>query len=160
MIEDSEWWEFFPSSLSPFGYNETTAHEYYPLDRNSSNLKWFKWSNYEYPDLNVEKVIPANKLPENIGDIPDDILNWAIECDVTNRPFRITAQELDFYRKNSIPIPKIHPDQRHIDRLAKTDPRKIYHRICDNCSVDIQSCYSEEKQKTVYCEICYNSEIY
>jgi hypothetical protein len=33
----------------------------------------------------VEKVIPANMLPNNIADIPNDILNWAIECEVTKK---------------------------------------------------------------------------
>jgi hypothetical protein len=28
-----EWGEFFPSSMSPFGYNETVAQEYYPMTR-------------------------------------------------------------------------------------------------------------------------------
>jgi hypothetical protein len=27
----NEWGEFFPTWLSPFGYNETVANEYYPL---------------------------------------------------------------------------------------------------------------------------------
>lgn len=26
---------------------------------------------------------------KSITDIPDDILNWAIECEVTKKPFRI-----------------------------------------------------------------------
>ena len=33
MISTGEWGEFFPSSLSPFGYNETVAQEYFPLTR-------------------------------------------------------------------------------------------------------------------------------
>ena len=33
MIQDGEWGEFFPSTLSPFGYNETVAQEYFPLTR-------------------------------------------------------------------------------------------------------------------------------
>lgn len=56
-------------------------------------------------------------LPEDISKIPDDILNWAIECEVTKKPFRIIKQELEFYRKHNIPIPRRHPDQRYIDRL-------------------------------------------
>jgi hypothetical protein len=28
-----EWGEFFPTSLSPFGYNETVAQEYFPMMR-------------------------------------------------------------------------------------------------------------------------------
>ena len=34
-MSDGEWGEFFPASLSPFGYNETVANEYYPLSRDS-----------------------------------------------------------------------------------------------------------------------------
>jgi hypothetical protein len=33
MIQTGEWGEFFPASLSPFGYNETVAQEYFPLSR-------------------------------------------------------------------------------------------------------------------------------
>jgi hypothetical protein len=36
MIADGEWGEFFPSHVSPFGYNETVAMEYYPVDRNEA----------------------------------------------------------------------------------------------------------------------------
>jgi hypothetical protein len=33
MQKAGEWGEFFPASLSPFGYNETHAQEYYPMTR-------------------------------------------------------------------------------------------------------------------------------
>jgi len=83
----------------------------------------------------VDKIIPANKLPENIADIPDDILNWAIECEITKKPFRIIKEELEFYRKHNLPIPRRHPDQRHLDRMSLRNPRKLFERICDcpNC---------------------------
>ncbi len=32
MKADWEWWEFFPSSISPFWYNETVAQEYFPIN--------------------------------------------------------------------------------------------------------------------------------
>jgi len=38
MIETGEWGEFFHPSLSPFGYNETVAQEYYPL-QNVQNVQ-------------------------------------------------------------------------------------------------------------------------
>ncbi len=31
MMASGEWGEFFPASISPFGYNESVANEYYPL---------------------------------------------------------------------------------------------------------------------------------
>ncbi|NUJ97278.1 hypothetical protein HGA92_00650 [Candidatus Gracilibacteria bacterium] len=200
MMKTGEWGEFFPSSLSPFGYNETVAQEYYPLtrrdvipakagiyenenissetglegkinyiDREGNTYKTlqeagkrpvFKWSNYEAPFPKVEKIIPASKLPENIADIPDDILNWAIECEVTKKPFRIIKEELAFYRKHNLPIPRRHPDQRHLNRMSLRNPRKLFARICDNCKKDIQTTYAPERPEIVYCEECYNKEVY
>ena len=80
----------------------------------------------------MEKVIPASKLPTDISSIPDDILNWAIECEVSGKPFRIIKQELEFYRKHGLPIPRRHPDVRHLDRMKLRNPRKLYDRSCDN----------------------------
>ncbi len=162
-----EWWEFFPSSISPFGYNETVANEYFPLARDVAlqhlSEDWkqlFNWSDYETPFPKVEKIIPASKLPENISEIPDDILNWAIECEVTKKPFRIIKQELEFYRKYNLPIPRKSPDQRHLERMALRNPRKLFTRVCDKCGKEIQTTYTPEREETVYCEECYNREIY
>lgn len=89
-----------------------------PLDRDEALERGFNWSDYEPPFPKVEKIIPANKLPDDITKIPDDILNWAIECEVTQKPFRIIKQELEFYRKHNLPIPRRHPDQRYIERFT------------------------------------------
>ena len=74
-----------------------------------------------------------NALPDNIEDTPDDILNWAITCEITTKPFRIIPGELEFYRKHALPIPKRHPDQRHLDRMSMLNPRKLFERYCDKC---------------------------
>jgi hypothetical protein len=101
----------------------------------------FNWSDYEQPIPNVEKIIPANKLPNYINDIPDDILNWAIKCEITNRPFKIMKLELDFYRKHGLSIPRKHPDIRHLDRMKLKNEMKLYDSKCDNCGVDIKTTY-------------------
>lgn len=119
-----EWWEFFPSNISPFWYNETVADEYYPLKETEAISNWFNWSSYESPTPKVDKVIQASKLGSTLKDIPDDILNWAIKCDKTNKPFRILREELDFYRKHNISIPKLHPDERHLNRVRLRNIKK------------------------------------
>lgn len=154
-----EWWEFFPSSMSLFGYNETIANEYYPLSKQEVIKKWLKWSEYENPFPKVDKTIPASKLPTDIKEIPEDILNWAIECETTNKPFKIIKQELDFYRKYDLPIPKRHPEERHRDRMKFRNPRKIAQRNCDKCNKDIKTTYSKNSPVKVYCEECYNKEV-
>jgi len=156
---ESEWWEFFPSSISPFGYNETIAMEYFPIIH-PREAGGFNRSTYEPPFPKVEKIIPADKLPKHINDIPDDILNWAIECEVTKKPFRIIKPELEFYRKHDLPIPRRHPDQRHLDRLKLRNPRKLFDRSCDKCGIEIKTTFSPEKTEKVYCEKCYEKEIY
>ena len=120
----------------------------------------FKWSDYEPPFPKVDKIIKASMLPEDITKIPDDILNRAIECEVTKKPFRIISQELEFYRKHNLPIPKRHPDQRHLDRMALRNPRKLFDRKCDKCGKDIKTTYSPDRKEIVYCESCYEKEVY
>src|SRR6185295_1356337 len=100
-----EWGEFFPVVISPFGYNETTAQEYFPLSQEQVREQKWQWKEPENPDFSgVTKKIPAEKLPEIITEIPDDILNWAITCEISKKPFRIQKAELEFYRKMNLPI--------------------------------------------------------
>ena len=118
MKETGERGEFFHPSLSPFGYNETVAQEYYPLEKADSLLKWYCRSDYESPKPASDKVIQWKNLPDSIDEVQDDILQYAIACEVTGKLFRIQPQELVFYRKHHIPLPRKHPDQRHLERLV------------------------------------------
>ena len=160
MREHGEWGEFFPVTLSPFGYNETVAGEYFPMTREEALAKGFHWSDYEPIVPTVKKTLPADRLPADIADIPDDILNWAILCEVTGKAFRIIPQELEFYRKHKLPIPRRHPDQRHLDRMALQNPRKLYARTCDTCGTKMETTYAPERREIVYCGTCYDREVY
>lgn len=91
--------------------------------------------------------------------IPDDILNWAIECEVSKKLFRITKQELNFYRKHNIVIPKRHPDIRHMDRLSLRNPKKMFDRKCNKCEIVLKSTYSDSREESIYCGKCYDEEI-
>jgi hypothetical protein len=134
------------------------ANAWFPLSKDNALKNNFNWSLYEAPFPKVEKIIPASMLPDNISQIPDDILNWAVKCEITNKPFKIIKQELDFYRKHNLPIPRRHPDQRHLDRMAQRNPRKLYDRKCDKCSNNIKTTYSQDRSEIVYCEVCFNKE--
>lgn len=77
-------------------------------------------------------MFQASDLP-SIDKVTDDILQQAVICEITNRPFRIIKQELDFYRKYNLPLPRRHPDQRHAERLQLRNPRKLRERLCAKC---------------------------
>ena len=162
MQTTKERWEFFPSSISPFGYNETVVQEYFPLTRDEAIKQWYKRMDQEYP-INVPEnaqTMRAKDIPENIQYVTDDILNKVIICEITGKPFRIIKPELEFYRKHNLPLPHKHPDQRHLERMQLRNPRKIRERQCMNCWVNITTTYAPERQEIVYCEVCYNKEVY
>jgi hypothetical protein len=157
-----EWGEFFPVEISPFAYNETVAQEYFPLEKedvgtnsNSHFRKNWKWRDEENTVSDFQKIIPAERLPERIQEIPDDILNWAIKCERSGRLFKIQKPELEFYRKMNLPIPHLHPDERHKQRMSLRNPRKLWKRKCDNCGVEIETSYSPDRPEKVFCEKCY-----
>lgn len=160
MIQEGSWGHFFPVSLSAFGYNETAAHRYYPLEKDTAEKRGWPWFVGKEEMPKVSKVIPAGKLPAAIDQIPDDIVNWAIECEKTKRPFRIIKQELEFYRQNGLPIPHLHPDERFNMRAELRNPRKLWTRKCEKCSKEVQTTFSPERKEKVVCEECYLKEVY
>lgn len=160
MQKTGEWGEFFPLGFSPFGYNKTVAQLYYPLTREEVHTQGLQWDDYELPAPSVERVFGTEDLPDNIADVSDDILNAAIECEVTKRPFKVTAQELKFYRLQCIPLPRRSWLQRHLDRFHQRNPRKLWKRPCMKCGKDIQTSYAPDRHEVVYCESCYHKEVY
>ena len=158
MRKTGEFGEFFPASISPFGYNETVANEYFPLTREEALEKGFQWSDYEAPKPQAAKTISEEnmkKLPDSIDQIPDDVLNWALTCEISGKLFKIQPAELAFYRKMKLPIPRRHPDIRHADRMALRNPRKLWKRNCAECNEEIETTYSPERPEKVLCESCY-----
>ena len=139
------------------------AQEYYPLTKEEAIKDGiFNWSDYEAPFPSVSRVIDEEgmkRLPESIEDVPDDILNWALTYEVSGKPFRIIKQELEFYRKHNLPIPRRHPDVRHMDRMKMRNPRKLFERKCDKCNKDMITTYAPERPERVYCQGCYDREV-
>jgi len=81
--------EFFTPAVSPFGYNETVAQEHFPSDKAQVVLLGFNRSDYVAPFPQVDKILQAKDLPKDIKETFDDILQQAIECEITHKPFRI-----------------------------------------------------------------------
>jgi len=160
MRKTGEWGEFFPVGTSLFGYNKSSAQLFYPLSKEQAMAKGWTWDGYEPPLPAVQKTIMAKQLPDNIKETPDDILNWAILCEETGKPFKIQVLELKLLRAMNVPIPRRCPDQRYLDRFAKRNLRKIWQRKCKKCKRDIETTYSPDRPEIVYCEECYLKEVY
>jgi hypothetical protein len=155
-----EWGEFFDPQYSPFGYNETWAQEYFPLNRDEALRANFIWSDYEAPIPQAKKLISKDQELPDISEVPDVVLDWAIACEVSGRPFKIVKKELEFCRKHKLQIPRRHPDIRHSDRLKLRNTWQVYDRKCSKSAVPIKTSYPPDSSAKVYSEGEYLKEVY
>ncbi len=158
MRNTGEWGEFFPMRISPFGYNESLAHEYFPLDPQGAQKVSARWSDYEAPAPETEEVIPASALVDQFTGNDPRMLRSAIECLDSKKPFRVLKRELDFYTWHGLPLPRYHPERRHLKRLTQLNPRKLSFRRCARCNEEISSIFSTERGERIFCERCFLQE--
>lgn len=174
--------EFFPIELSPFAYNETIAQEYFPLAKADIERYGYIWKNPE--TRNYEITIKSQETPDHIKEVGDDILNQVIGCEHAGAcseqcttAFKLIPQELQFYRKMNLPLPRLCPNCRHYQRLKQRNPLKLWHRqcMCDykvypnttkhlhhperECPNEFETSYAPERKEIVYCEQCYQAEV-
>ncbi len=166
--------EFFPSALSAFCYNETIAQEYFPLTKERAVEQGYSWKDSEIKDYQITKK--PEDLPDHIKDVEDSILKEIIGCehegkcnDQCTTAFKIIPQELDFYRRMNLPLPRLCSNCRHYKRLAQRNPLKLWHRQCmcnknthehsGACPNEFETSYAPDRPEIVYCEQCYQQEV-
>lgn len=167
--------DFLPPDLSPFGYNETIASEYMPLDRAAAEAKGFGWREPEKKEY--EFTVQAKDLPGSITEVDDAILNETIGCAHGGNcdhhctvAFRLIPSELAFYRKLDLPLPQLCHSCRHYERTSTRNPLKLWRRKCacrkdrhfhpaGPCPNEFETPYAPARPEIVYCEQCYNSEV-
>ncbi|MCX6752325.1 MAG: hypothetical protein NTZ87_02380 [Candidatus Nomurabacteria bacterium] len=181
--------EFFPFDMASHGYNQSQAFDYFPVTEKEAKEKGYRWMKPETRNYAITKK--ASDLPDSIEKVSDLILEEIIQCEhneLGKHPFecdvdcatafRITKQELDFYRQMNIPLPRLCFNCRHIDRIKWRNSPVLYHRQCmcgsagspqvtgqhfhgtEKCTVEFETSYSLNRPEIVYCERCYQQEVY
>ena len=186
MKRRGEYGEFFPKNLSPFSYNKSIAQENFPLTKNEAVKKGFNWRERE---KRIYKVTLENKnTSENIKQVADSILQEIIACDHAGNcnhecatAFKITPEELGFYRRFGLPLPRLCFNCRHVARFSHRNPLKLWHRKCQcsgtksenevyantikhshgdkPCPNEFETSYSPDRKEIVCCEACYQNEV-
>ena len=182
-----EYGDYFPADLSPFGYNETVAQELFPLTKQEAEAKGYLWR--EKISQKYVSDIDAKDLPDSLKETNETIIQKVISCahagicsHQCTKAYKITQNEFDFYQKLSIPIPRLCYNCRYCERITKRNPVKLWHRECQcagensankiykntrvhehknsACQNEFETPYSPERKEIVYCEKCYNQEVY
>jgi len=70
--------------------------------------------------------------------------------------------ELRFYQLMHIPLPRYCPNCRYYERKKWKNPWQLWHRTCmkEGCTNEFETSYSPERPEIVYCEKCYQQEVY
>jgi hypothetical protein len=140
MQKTGEWGEGFPMELSTMSYNESVAHERFPLSKEEVLARGWSW--YDAPESSV-----AAAEGENV-----------VRCEVSGKAFRLIPQELKFYKDMGLPLPTRHPDVRHKDRLALRTPYQLHETQCRKCGTTTWTDQNEDK--IIYCQKCYLEAVY
>ncbi len=178
MRRTGEWGEFFPAGLSPFYYNESVAQDEFPLNREQADALGLKWQENFTITRGKETL---KQIPDSIKDVPDSITNEVLSCSRCGRNYKILAQELGFYRKNGIPVPRICFYCRFAELYRHRGPIKLWPRKCQcagansengkhantathphgsgACQNKFETTYAPGRPEIVYCEQCYQAEV-
>ena len=153
--------QFFPGEVAPFAYNESLIQDFFPLTKDEATKRGYKWQERTTGTYNKE-TIKKGMVPSSVTEINDEIINEILVCEECDKNFKITEAELLFYRKMNLPLPHKDFECRHRDRMKKRNGMKLYHRSCmkEGCQNEFETTYSSEQPETIYCESCYQSEIY
>lgn len=180
MRQTGEWGEFFPPSISPFGYNETLAHEYTPLTKEQAIGLGFKWQD-ALPGTFGKETLAAEAVPQRIADVDDSILAQVLACVRCKKNYKIVKAELDFYRLHGLPLPVQCPECRYTGRVAQRNPHQLWKRSCQcagaqsqngvyhnialhphsntACTQEFETTLAPERSEIVYCDSCYYEEV-
>lgn len=179
--------EFFPPEFSPVAYNESVVQEFFPITKEKARATGFKWR--DHVDGNHAATIPASQLPQTITETTDEITKQVISCthegkctEQCSGVFKILPQELAYYRKMNIPLPRLCPNCRHFARLKEHGntvhliPRacqcagscaenSAYKNIAshthgsNHCQNKFKTIYDPNRSEIIYCEKCYQAEV-
>lgn len=169
MKKTGEYGEFFPASIAPVYYNETQGILYNPMTKEEVLAKGWQWED-NVPGTYGKETIKNSTIPDKIEEVPDSIVDEILACDNCKKNYNITQNELSFYRKEKLPLPRKCPNCRYKRRFDLRPLRKLWHRACScnnkdhghtgMCPNEFETSYPPERKEKIYCESCYNKKVY
>lgn len=153
MTSTGEWGEFFPANLSPFPYNITHAHEYYPLSKQEAGELGYSWRESEKKEFQN----PTAAVPNSLAQTQDSILSELLACKATGKNYKLQRNELKLHHKIGVPLSPYSPDHRHLKRLELRNPRVLHKRQCAETGEEIYTTISPERPEQVLGEAAFNT---
>ncbi|MBI4085027.1 MAG: hypothetical protein HY432_00780 [Candidatus Liptonbacteria bacterium] len=181
--------EFFPTELSAYPFNDSWAFTFSPKTKEEVISEGWKWR--EPQEHSYKISLEPENLPDHIRDVSDDVLKEIIGCihkggcnERCTSAFRLTSEELAFYRKMNVALPRLCPNCRYSQRLQWRNGYNLWRRSCmcegkqstngksrmsytntsvhfhgdGSCPSEFETTFSPEKPEIIYCDQCYKAE--
>lgn len=150
--------EFFPPEFSMFPYEDSTANRFFEKTKEEALKEGYNWEDKH--ENHYKKTINLNEVPETIKNTTESILKEVIGCVSCGRGYKITQGELSLYKKLNVPVPDKCPRCRDVARFSLMNKPKYFKTQCDKCGKEITTMHNPESKKIIYCEKCYQKEVY
>lgn len=180
--------EFFPPGFSPVSYSGTLGQEYFPLTKEEARARGFVWEDEDERNYKID--IEVKDMPDDINKAGKEIVNKVIRCEhegiscnqLCTSAFKILEDEFNFYQKMNLPLPRLCPNCRTFERLKQRTKIQLHKRKCmcagekdysgnykntskhfhgdSYCGEEFKTGYSPDRPEIVYCEKCYQQEVY
>ena len=168
MKEMGEWGEFFSIEHSPFAYNESSAMMFFPMTKEEVERNGWRWQE-NMPGSFGKETLRAVDMPDSINDVTESVSDEMLACVQCGKNYKITKQELAFYKRTVVPMPRACFDCRHMSRIKQRNPARLYHWQCTceleahdhvgRCANTFETTYAPDRPEKVYCEACYQKEV-
>lgn len=160
MWKRGEYGDGLSIDFSAQAYNFSTASDSFPLTTEEIHRLGGYVAHAPESNAGDTGMLTAEEISQTIEETSDSIIDSAIVCRISGKPFRITKSELQFYRVMKLPLPTIHPTIRLQDHFFVAPIGIKFITKCVKCSKDMCSAIDPKKGFMLYCEKCYQQEVY
>ena len=157
MKNTGEWGEFFPTTISPFPYNDTMAYDLCPLEREEILRRGWRLRPAEDSSKVASK--PAETLPAYSSETDESICSQTFGCAACGRGFRLQKTELGLLQKLQVPIPHTCYECRYLKRIAHIGSIDFGPETCSGCGGQAVTCCVPDNAGRVFCDACYLQEL-
>lgn len=165
MKQTGEYGDNFPVTCSPFAYNETAAYDMFPLTKAEVEGRGWLWYEPEVKEIRYSTY----RVTDDITKTKDDLMATFLTCEQCKKSYKLIVGELQFYRDQIVPIPRLCFECRHAQSLQHRNPRALWQRQCmctqpdhkhtGQCATQFETAYSADNPTILYCEQCYNQTV-
>lgn len=147
--------DFFPISMCPFSYNETSAQNYYPTDEAGARTIGAMWlPEGAGPTSAKGREMLADHVRHYAAAARAQELSESVVESTSGELYRIIPQELALHLQQGIALPRESFRERNSRRINSRPPYELREEQCACCQAAVTTPWPAGGRQ-IYCAACY-----